>query len=475
MKVPCRLVPVTVRKGLNRAIRRADDRVSEATSMAEYIDVRALRAGQRLSRGLYSRHGAKLAARGSELTARQISRLREHGSKLSLGYPTGAKRAETTTTTEETTTEAPVLARIESGGAVVEATTARRKSLREAERIAGERAARWASLPMEVAIGGEPALDRTARRSDAAWPAGAPRIERVRAGLVDRCRDMLDHLAAGQEIDVETPSRLLDEMLELLRAAPRRFGALAVERESDADYLPAHAVSCCAASMATAARLGWSATDVRIVGFAGLFADCGMSVLPPSLRLNDEPLDEVQINRVRRHPALSVAMLDVVQGTPAAALRAILQHHEREDGSGYPFGLRARGISDHARVVAVADAYCAAAGGRKYRLAPKSPHAAMTEIVRGAAADVFDREAARALVSALGLFPIGSHVRLTDGRRALVEAANWDRTERPVVRVVATGPRLAREEETIDLDLAPDWELAIAGPTEAPVRFAAAA
>jgi HD-GYP domain-containing protein (c-di-GMP phosphodiesterase class II) len=442
--------------------------------MGDTIDVGALRAGERLSRALYTRHGAKLAARGSELTAEQLMRLRRNGAALSVGYPVGGRRAEGAG--QETAPEpAPILARIETGGSVVEATSARRKSLREAERIAGERAARWSALPLRVERGGEPVVSAAALREAADWPLCVPAPDRWRAGVVDRCRSMLERVASGAPVDVEEPLGLVEELLALLSAAPQRFGALARIVEDGSDYLPAHAASCCVASMATGARLGWGETDVRIVGIAGLFADCGMSVFPASLRLNDGPLDEVLLNRVRRHPAMSVAMLDVVRGAPAAALRAVLQHHEREDGSGYPFGLRSRGISDHARVVAVADAYCAASGARAHRLTVKRPHDAMKEVIRGGAAGLFDREAARALACAIGLFPVGSHVRLTDGRRAVVEAANWERTERPIVRTVAAGPRLAQPGETIDLDVAADWDVAIAGPADAPLRYAAAA
>ncbi len=447
--------------------------------MAQALDIRVLKAGQRLSRSLYSRHGAKLAARGDALSAEQIARLREQRGQVFVGYPIESKRAlrDAARAELEAPTEARILARIEPGGVVVEASAARRKSLREAERIAGERAARWEALPLRVDKGADPILSNVMIRSGegADWPVEALAPARWRAGAIERCRAMYASLANGDTVAPAEPMGLLDELLALLRLAPRRFPALAVPRESHEDYLPGHAFSCAVVSMALGARLGWDESDVRIAGFAGLFADCGMSALSPRLRLDDDLLDEITINRVRRHPALSVGMLDGMKGAPAAALRAILQHHEREDGSGYPFGLRGRAIADHAKVLALADAYCAAASDRPYRAATKRPHDALAEIIRSAAQGRFCREGAKALASAIGLFPVGSFVRLSDGRRAVVEAANLDRTERPLVRIVTVSPRIAGPESVIDLGEAADWELGVVAPAEAPWTGAKAA
>ena len=453
--------------------------------MAEALDIRALQAGQRLARSLYSKHGAKLAARGAALSAEQLTRLRELRSQVYLGYPIESKRALRDAARAELApllepppeAEARILARIETGGVVVEASAARRKSLREAERIAGSRAARWEALPLRADRHTDPLITTAMLRAaeQARWPASERSPARLRADAVTRVRAMLGALATGAGFPIEEPMRLIDELIALLRAAPHRFPALAAHADDDQDYLPGHALSCAVVSMALGARLGWDETDVRTAGFAGLFADCGMSALSPRLRLEDDLLDEITINRVRRHPALSVGMLDVVRGVPAAALRAIFQHHERDDASGYPFGLRARAIADHAKAVAIADAYCAAASNRPYRAATKRPHDALSEIIRQAAEGRFDRESARALASAIGLFPLGSHVRLSDGQRAVVEAANFERTERPIVRIVATAPRLAGPDETIDLGATPDWELGVVAPADAPAVYAQAA
>lgn len=449
--------------------------------MAEALDIRSLQAGQRLARSLYTKHGAKLAPRGGALSDSQLARLREQRTQVYVGFPIGARRAqradEPITADPAPTIEAGILARIETGGVVVEASAARRKSLREAERVAGQRAARWEAMPLRVGKGADPVVAPAAIRNAhaAPWPASIPSPARWRAAAVDRCRAMLAALANGQELPLAEPMTLLDELVALLRAAPGRFPALALRRESDQDYLPGHSFSCAVVAMALGARLGWDESDVRIAGFAALFADAGMSALSPRLRLEDELLDEITLNRVRRHPALSVAMLDVVRAAPAAALRAILQHHERDDGSGYPFGLRSRAIADHAKAVALADAFCAAASDRPYRALVKRPHDAMAEIIRHAAEGRFDRDGARALASAVGLFPVGSHVRLSDGRRAVVEAANLERTERPLVRVVPASPRIATPDETIDLAEVPEWELAVVAPADTPWTHARAA
>src|SRR5690606_179551 len=109
------------------------------------------------------------------------------------------------------------------------------------------------------------------------------------------------------------------------------------------------------------------------------------------------------------------------------------QHHERENGGGYPRGTRREQVCDYARVLAVADSFAAATEPRSYRK-PKLPYIAMEETLRSTATMVFWKPAARALVQAAGLFPVGSYVKLSDGCNAHVIAANSKALDRPAVQ-----------------------------------------
>lgn len=467
------------------------------------LDLTTLRPGQRLSRAVYSSMGAKLLPRGARLTAQSITSLRGYSGALYLGFP-GAMRASSRssevappapdtllpasvllrdlpTTPEEADDELrpdPEVERVEA--ASVRAWLIR---LKHAEDIVGERRDRWEALPTDVERGMDPllpaAVGARVRSTPGPWPVGDA-MDRFRAERVDELRITLLRISAGRERTAEHPLRLVDELIARLLAHPERFTQLALHAGRDPDYLPDQAFSTGVLSIAVAARLGWSAEDVRLAGLAGLLCDCGMARVPAAIRSADKPLDEVEINRVRRHTALTVAMLSAVAGVDERVIRACHQHHEREDGSGYPHALRGKQIGALAKVLAVAEAFAAAAAARPYRLYIKRPYDAMAEMIRLAAAGKFDRQTVRALVEIAGLFPVGSWVRLNTGERAMVIGSNPEAADRPIVRVVAS-PRAAGQDRptefgrTIDLAECEPWELSVSQAIDGAAPGAAAA
>ncbi len=151
---------------------------------------------------------------------------------------------------------------------------------------------------------------------------------------------------------------------------------------------------------------------------------------------------------MRRHPIFSELLLRDAPWVAQAVRDAAVQHHEREDASGYPLGLNRHQIGDLARVLAVADCFAAATTSRPWR-APKLAYMAMEELQQAAARRRLWQPAVHALIQAVGLFPVGSYVRLSDGKHARVVAANPHAVDRPVVLRLADATH--GEGELVDL------------------------
>ncbi|GAC1677486.1 MAG: hypothetical protein PVS3B2_19930 [Candidatus Dormibacteraceae bacterium] len=114
-------------------------------------------------------------------------------------------------------------------------------------------------------------------------------------------------------------------------------------------------------------QLSMTTMELRVLARAGLMHDIGKLAIPDEILGKRAALDESEWTLMKAHPEMGLSMLGDSQSR--RALLAVLYHHERLDGSGYPYGLRAEAIPIEARIVAVADTYDALTSNRPYRKA----------------------------------------------------------------------------------------------------------
>lgn len=439
------------------------------------VDATTLRPGTRLPLALYTRQGVKLLSGGTTLTeamCRMISQSKwgdlflaasasdlQQAALLRLVDPAPIG----TRAPMDVVTAGGVLA-VEAGqyveshhadayelGAFLgtpekEDQRLRAARMKLADQCVADLAGEWKRLPLRIRPAPTPAWasSRAAYGPHLAdWPDES-KLAEFRGERVRRFRRAFARILSGLPVTVGEISLLVSELIHLQRTHPERFTQLALLAPRGEDYLPEHCYAVACLGVAIAARLQWSDDAIRLAGMTGLLADVGMGLVPADLRISGRPLSEMEINRVRRHPTFSVVMLDAVEGLPEDVRHAAYQHHERENGSGYPCGLRGGAIADIAKVVAVADAFAAAAARRRYRSA-KRPYEAIEEIIMQASAGVFEKRCVRALVESAGLFPVGSHVMLSNNTPAVVVGVQPDSIDRPIVRVVqrtSVGPTM---------------------------------
>jgi HD-GYP domain-containing protein (c-di-GMP phosphodiesterase class II) len=163
-----------------------------------------------------------------------------------------------------------------------------------------------------------------------------------------------------------------------------------------------------------------------------------MSIVPKQVLDKPGPLTADETTLVRQHPERGFRILQRLGAEFEWLANVALQEHEREDGSGYPRGLKGDEIHEYAKIVGLADAYESLTHFRPYRN-KRGAFDAVKELITVQRAKYPDH-ALKGLIRGLSTFPVGSHVRLNSMEIARIVATNPAFPLRPVIEVVA-GPR----------------------------------
>lgn len=255
----------------------------------------------------------------------------------------------------------------------------------------------------------------------------------LRSAAIHQVGCVLDQVRANRPVDLDRANAAVERVLESLLRNERAFASMLRLRRLD-DYTFTHSVNCCVLAMMIARRSG-VAENLRQIGLGGLLHDIGKVQLPADLLQKPDRLTRREWGLACRHPSLGADIVARSQRTPIRSIESVSQHHERLDGSGYPGHLTGGAVSLAGRLVGVADVYDAMTSDRTYRPAIPPPEA--MRWIYGQAGTLFDARFVRALVGAVGLFPIGTLVRLKSGELAVVVDVSPRSPLRPIVLVVS--------------------------------------
>jgi len=185
--------------------------------------------------------------------------------------------------------------------------------------------------------------------------------------------------------------------------------------------------------MAMAIEMDWDETNVREVGLCGLVHEFGMFRLHERLQDRQAEISAADWKEMVEHPLHTLDMLTSMKSVSLAVRLAVTQVHENPDGSGYPRGLKKEEIHPYAALLHAADAYMTLTAERHGRKAYLS-YDVMVYLLNQVKANRMDEKAVRMLLQVISLFPIGSHVRLSDGSEAQVLRRNAAHYTTPVVQ-----------------------------------------
>lgn len=228
---------------------------------------------------------------------------------------------------------------------------------------------------------------------------------------------MFEEARMGNTVNTGGAKVLVDEIADSVARNPGALISLARLKSVD-DYTYMHSVAVCAMMVALAKQLRFDDAQTRSAGLAGLLHDLGKALIPMALLNKPGTLTPAEFAIVKSHPVQGHKMLLEGLNVDPMALDVCLHHHEKMDGSGYPEGLKEDEISPFAKMGAVCDVYDAITSNRPYKSGwdPAVSLHKMAEWANGH----FDSKVFQAFVKCMGIYPVGSLVRLTSGRIGVV-------------------------------------------------------
>ncbi len=296
------------------------------------------------------------------------------------------------------------------------------------------------------------------------------RAAQICAGGKEAVSSMFREARMGNAVDAAGVSDLVEEISSSVARNSSALISLARLKTAD-DYTYMHSVAVCAMMIALARQLKLDEETVRAVGVAGLLHDVGKMLLPLEVLNKPGKLTDAEFAIVKGHPVKGHAFLLAGANIDADALDVCLHHHEKVDGSGYPKGLAGTQISLFAKMGAVCDVYDAITSNRPYK-AGWDPSESLRQMGTWASGH-FDLTVFQAFAKTLGIYPVGSLVRLGSGRIGVVTEQSAGSLTMPVVKAfyhVASAQRI--EPVLIDLSARGCTEKIIAREDPASWHFA---
>ncbi len=264
---------------------------------------------------------------------------------------------------------------------------------------------------------------------------------------VDTVKTILRDISTGGKIDKESLNSVSESVMERIDENRDIVGCINSIRDVD-EYTYSHSVNVSLLCMLIGKWLKLDVKEISLLVEAGLLHDIGKGKIPKEILNKPGKLSEEEFEEMKKHSLLGYRILQENKFTNEDVCKGVLMHHEREDGSGYPLGIKGDQIHKFAKIIAVADIYDAMTSNRIYRI--KDSPFKVFELMENHAFGFLDSFVVSTFLNNIAAYYIGDLVMLNTGEKGEIIYINARHISQPVVRV---------GEKYIDLSLERDVKI----------------
>jgi HD-GYP domain-containing protein (c-di-GMP phosphodiesterase class II) len=264
--------------------------------------------------------------------------------------------------------------------------------------------------------------------------------KRTYAYSVQMAREVLSDARIGRAVNVRKVKRAVQSIVDQVLSNEPSIMAMTTLREFD-EYTFAHSVNVCIFSVVIGQRLGLTKQELYELGLGALFHDVGKTRVGGDVLNKEDQLTDEDWEALKQHPTAGLLVLFRLHGfqdVPSRQMLMAYEHHMKMDLTGYPPCKREREIGLFSRIVAVADAFDAGSSVRSYQHRPWPPDELLKEMGENPERG-FDTVLVKALMTATGVYPVGTVVVLDTFELGVVTRPNEDvaRLHQPEVKIIS--------------------------------------
>ncbi len=244
---------------------------------------------------------------------------------------------------------------------------------------------------------------------------------------------LMHNVRLGQRMEMHQVESIVDQMVSSVLRNKDALVSLLRIKEVD-EYTYVHSISVSALCISFAQGLAFEAAQIKQIGIGGLLHDIGKMKVPLDILNKPGPLSEKEFEVMKRHVKDGETTLEQYPNLDQDCTCVTSHHHERLDGTGYPAGLKGDEISEFGQIAAIVDIYDALSSERCYKNA-LPPTAALKKLYEWSPS-YLNRELVEKFIAHIGIYPIGTLVRLENSLLAIVVGHGEKNLLHPVVRAV---------------------------------------
>ena len=257
--------------------------------------------------------------------------------------------------------------------------------------------------------------------------------EKVYSEAFSTIKNVMQTVRDGQAIELPVVTETVENIVSRILNDDHVFLKLSGIRDID-NYTFLHSVDVCIYSVITGKNLGLNEDELKELGIAAILHDIGKCKVPLEILNKPDKLSSDEFYVMQQHSVLGYEVLSETEGVNLRTATIVCQHHEKWDGSGYPYKLKDYSIDKLARIICVSDVYDALTADRVYKK-KSMPHLA-AEYLIGYSGIFFDPNIVKIFINNISIYPEGMIVLLNTGEIAKIVKSSTNFSIRPKVKVI---------------------------------------